>query len=254
MQISCLKSIFWPFFVFCSKICFTISMSQELAKGHRTRLRQRFMKAPESLPDYEILELLLFAALPRKDVKPIAKNLIKHFKTLKGIVCSDKYMLEQIGGLGEQASLFMNVLKELTSRILKDDLRMQSLLNSQDRVTEYLKVNMAYLIHEQFRVLFLNTKYFLILDEVQQQGTTDQVALYARNIVKRALEIGASAIILVHNHPTGDSTPSRADIESTMLLQQACLNMNIKLIDHVIIGKYGFYSFLEQGLLTSEDV
>lgn len=227
-------------------------MSDELAKGHRSRLKERFLKAPESLPDYEILELILYAAIPRKDVKPIAKNLLKNFKTLRSIICSDRYILNQIGGLGEQACLYMHILRELVSRILKDDLKMQSLMNSHDKVVEYLKINMAYLIHEQFRVLFLNTRYYLMLDEVQQEGTTDQVSLYSRNIVKRALELGASAIILVHNHPTGDSNPSKADIDGTLLLKQACENMTIQLLDHVIIGKYGFYSFLENGLLKSQ--
>ena len=222
--------------------------NDELVKGHRARLKERFVKAPNSLPDYEILELILYSAIPRKDVKPIAKNLLKHFKSLKGIVCSEQYLLMTVGGLGEQASIYMNILRELMSRVLKDELKVQSLLNNQEKVAEYLQVNMAYLVHEQFRVLFLNTKNFLMLDEVQQHGTTDQVALYSRNIIKRALEIGASALILVHNHPTGDSTPSKADIEGTMELKQACMNMNIDLYDHIIIGKHGFYSFLEHGL------
>lgn len=219
----------------------------ELVKGHRTRLRERFLKAPDSLPDYEILELILYSAIPRKDVKPVAKHLLKHFKSLKSIVCSEAHLLKQIGGLGDQAGTYMQILRELISRVLKDDLKVQSLLNSQERVAEYLKINMAYLVHEQFRVLFLNTKNYLILDEVQQHGTTDQVALYSRNIIKRALEIGANGLILVHNHPTGDSTPSKADIEGTMELKSACSNMCIELYDHIIIGKHGFYSFIEHG-------
>lgn len=222
---------------------------ENLNAGHRSRLRERFAKAPESLPDYELLELLLFLALPRQDVKPLAKKLLKQFKTLNHIVCTELTALTNIQGLGHSTALVIKVVHEFLARINKEELKAQPLLNSQSQVVNYLKVAMAYLHTEQFRVLFLNKKYYLILDEVQQKGTLDQVALYCREIIRRAIEIGASSIILVHNHPTGDPTPSKADIDSTLLLKQAGEHMDVQLLDHIVIGKFGFVSMHDLGII-----
>lgn len=218
-------------------------------KGHRQRLREKFEKAPHSLADYEILEMLLFLAIPRKDVKPLAKTLLKHFKTFNKIVCSDMKSLLQVEQLGENTVTTIKLVHEILQRTLAEQLKQTSLINSQEQLINYLKISMGYLNIEQFRVLFLNAKYFLIADEVQQEGTIDQAALYIREIIKRALELHSTKLILVHNHPTGNCTPSQADLVSTKMLQQAALPMNIELSDHIIIGSFGFYSMKDEGVL-----
>lgn len=227
-----------------------LSITDELNhKGHRERLRARFAKAPASLPDYEILELLLCLALPRQDVKPLAKTILKHFKTLQEIVCSDLEALIKIKNLGKNTALSIKLVHEILQRVLQEPLKHTPLLNNQEKVVNYLKVSIAYSQNEQFRVLFLNKKQYLILDEIQQHGTIDHATLYIREIIKRGLDLNSSQIILVHNHPTGDPTPSKADIETTLLLQEAAQPMGITLLDHLIIGRYGFFSMRDQNLL-----
>lgn len=219
--------------------------------GHRERLRTRFEKSPHALPDYEILEMFLHLALPRKDVKPIAKNLLAHFKTFQEIICSDFNTIAKIDGIGKNTALSLKLIHEILKRTLAEQLLHSVLLNSKTQLIEYLKIAMAYLDTEQLRVLFLNTKYYLIKDEIQQQGTLDHASLYIRDIIKRALDLNSSNVILVHNHPTGDSTPSKADIKSTLDLQKAALPMNVTLVDHIIIAKYGFFSMRDEGLLLA---
>lgn len=217
--------------------------------GHRERLRNKFLKGAHAMADYELLELLLCLAIPRKDVKPLAKTLFKHLKNFDQIICSDLNILTQIQGLGINTAISIKLVHEIIQRVLKEQFKHVTLLNNQEQLINYLKIAMAYKQIEQFRVLFLNTKHVLIADEIQCEGTIDQVALYIRQIIKRALELNSSKMILVHNHPTGDAAPSQADIESTKLLQEACFTMNITLNDHIIIGRFGFFSMREHELL-----
>jgi DNA repair protein RadC len=219
--------------------------------GHRKRLKERFLKGEaHGMPDYEVLELLLFLAQPRGDLKPLAKALLEACGgSFAAVIASSPEKLMKIKGMGESSVVALKAVQEGVCRSLREELRQQPLLNSSEKVINYCHAVMAHLEIEQFRLLFLDRKNFLIVDEVQQKGTIDHTPLYPREVVKRALELGACGLIMVHNHPTGDPTPSQADVNVTRNLNEAAKQLEIRLLDHLIIGKYGHTSFREKGLL-----
>lgn len=219
--------------------------------GHRNRLKQKFLDhGPESFQDYELLELLLFFSQPRGDVKPLAKDILKKFNNnFSEILHADRNKLLSIDGVGESTYLFLKAIYEASLRLAKHEISQKPIMDSWKKVLQYCQDLMAYEKNEQFRLLFLDKKNMLIADELQQKGTVDQTPIYVREVVKRSLEIAASAIIMVHNHPSGDPTPSAADIKITRLIKTAIEPLGIKLHDHLIIGKEGHVSMRSMKLI-----
>ncbi|WP_398475689.1 DNA repair protein RadC [Tardiphaga sp.] len=211
--------------------------------GHRDRLRARFRSAgAEALSDYELLELVLFRALPRRDVKPLAKALIQAFGSFAETVHAPDARLREIGGLGEAAITEIKLIAAASSRVAKGQLKQRTMLSSWATVIDYCRTTMAFADKEQFRILFLDKRNQLIADEVQQIGTIDHTPVYPREVVKRALELSATAIIMVHNHPSGDPTPSQADIQMTKAVIEVSKPLGIAVHDHIIVGKNGHAS------------
>ena len=211
--------------------------------GHRERLRQRFRENGDTaLADYELLELLLFRLIPRRDTKPIAKALLSRFGTLAGVIGAKASLLTEISGIGETVAGDLKLVGAIAHRMLKSDLQGKQVLSSWSSVIDYCHAAMAYEEREQFRILFLDKRNGLIADEVQGRGTVDHTPVYTREVVKRALELSSTAIILVHNHPSGDPTPSRADIEMTKMIIDTAKPLGITVHDHIIIGKDGHAS------------
>ena len=203
----------------------------------------------EGMADYELLELLLTMALPRRDVKPLAKRLIDVFGGFGAVIGADKQRLRDVEGLGDAGIAAIKVSQVAALRTLRQDILGKNVIGSCDKLLDYCKVAMAHETVEQLRLLFLDRKNILIADELQQRGTIDHAPLYTREVVKRALELGASAIILVHNHPSGDPTPSKGDIEITREVKDAAERLGISLHDHVVIGRDGVASFKNLGLI-----
>ena len=218
--------------------------------GHRARLRTRFLDAgPDALPDYELLELLLFTALPRKDTKPLAKKLIDEFGSFAEVIAADKNKLLAVDGLGESAVASLKAIQAGASRLLRAGITDQPIISSWQALIDYCTALMAFEDTEQFRLLFLDKKNKLISDEAQQKGTVDHTPVYPREVVKRALALNATALIMVHNHPSGDPAPSRADIEMTKKVKDALDAVGLVLHDHVVIGRGQHVSFRQDGLL-----
>ena len=218
--------------------------------GHRERLRQRFLDAgPGALADYEMLELLLFQAVPRRDTKPIAKALIEQFGSYQGVLRADVAALVDIKGMGEAGAVMFGAVADAAERLAREEVMNKPVLSSWDRLLDYLRIGMAFEKTERFRILFLDVKNNLISDEEQQRGTINHTPVYPREVVKRALELGASAISLVHNHPSGNPTPSEADIQMTKSIRDAAKGVNIALHDHIIVAQSGTVSFVDKGLL-----
>jgi DNA repair protein RadC len=218
--------------------------------GHRARLTERFRSGDaEALPDYELLELILFQALPRRDTKPIAKELLKRFGSFSGVLAAPVERLCEVDGIGEKAALHLKLIEAAAARFARDAVRDRPLLSSWQAVIDYCRAAMAYAEREQFRILFLDKKNGLIADEVQQTGTVDHTPVYPREIVKRALELSATALILVHNHPSGDPQPSRADIDMTAKIVDIAKPLGIVIHDHIIVGRGGHASFKALGLI-----
>lgn len=217
--------------------------------GHRQRLRERLLTVgPDSLQDYELLEALLFAAIPRQDVKPLAKQLLVEFKNLWALLNAPAERLLQYG-LSEAAVATLLVTGAIALRAQKKEIIGGALLNNWQRMVDYCRMAMAHETDEQFRLLFLDRKNHLLAEEVQQHGTIDHTPVYPREIVKRALEIGAGALVLAHNHPSGDPTPSKEDVAMTKAIVEACKPLGIVVHDHIIIGREGVVSFKNLGLL-----
>lgn len=211
--------------------------------GHRERLRDRFRKGgAEALADYELLELILFRAMPRRDVKPLAKALIARFGSFAEVVGARAERLAEIEGLGEAAIVEISIIEAAARRLAKSSIEKRPSMSSFAAVVDYCRTAMAFLDHEEFRILFLDKKNFLIADEVQGVGTVDQAPVYPREIMRRALELGASALILVHNHPSGDPAPSTEDIYLTHQIIAIGKSLKIAVHDHLIIGKHGHAS------------
>jgi DNA repair protein RadC len=218
--------------------------------GHRQRLRARFLEAgPAAFPDYELLELILFQAKPRQDTKPLAKALLARFGSFAGVIGADIAALMAVPEMGEASVVALKAIQAGVERVLRDEVRASPVLSSWDKVVDYCRAAMARAPIEQFRLLFLDRKNVLIADEVQQTGTVDHTPVYPREVVKRALELSASAIIMVHNHPSGDPTPSKADVEMTRAVATACATLGIDLHDHLVIGRSGHASLRGLGLM-----
>ncbi len=219
--------------------------------GHRQRLRERFLKSgPDALADYELLELLLFQAIPRRDVKPLAKSLLQAFGSLPALLNAPITDLVKINGISENTAISIKTVTAMSHRMLKQELTGKPILNSWSKLLDYCRSTMAHEIREHFRIIFLNKKNELLADEIQQTGTVDHTPAYPREIMKRALEIGATALILVHNHPSGDPKPSQADIDMTREIVQAAKTFNITVHDHIIIARKGHTSLKNEGLMT----
>ena len=211
--------------------------------GHRERLRERFHGAgPDALSDYELLEMVLFTAQPRRDMKPLAKSLLKKFGSFGEVIHAPEARLREVKGVGDVTINGLKVIAAAASRIAKGELTQRTMLSSWANVIDYCRTSMAFADKEQFRILFLDKRNQLIADEVQQVGTVDHTPVYPREVIKRALELSATAIILVHNHPGGDPTPSRADIEVTRVIVEVAKPLGITVHDHIIVGKDGHAS------------
>ena len=222
--------------------------------GHRERLRERFLAEPDALPDYEVLELLLACVVPRKDTKPLAKALIAEFGGFAEVLGAPPHVLEafpSVAGarISATAAAYLKLAEHAALRLARLNIMDKPVISSWDSLLDYCNGAMARLPVEQFRLLFLDRKNVLIADELQQQGTVDHTPLYPREVVKRALELNASAIIMVHNHPSGDPTPSKADIEMTRAVRDALRAVSIAVHDHLIVGRKGHTSFKSVGLL-----
>jgi DNA repair protein RadC len=218
--------------------------------GHRARLRERFNSAgPDALSDYELLEMVLFTAQPRRDMKPIAKSLLKKFGSFAEVVHAPEPRLREVEGIGDASVNQLKLIAASSSRIAKGELRHRMLLSSWQDVIGYCRTSMAFADKEQFRLLFLDKRNQLIADEVQQIGTVDHTPVYPREVIKRALELSATALILVHNHPSGDPTPSRADVEMTKAIVDIATPLGIAVHDHIIVGKNGHASLKQMRLI-----
>ncbi len=211
--------------------------------GHRERLRGRFREAgPDALADYELLELILFRAIPQRDVKPLAKKLIETLGSFAEVIGAPETRLKEVKGLGDAAITELKIVHASASRLARGQVKARTVLSSWSSVLDYCRTAMAFADKEQFRILFLDKRNQLIADEVQQTGTVDHTPVYPREVVKRALELSATAIILVHNHPSGDPTPSRADIQMTQSILDIAKPLGISVHDHIIVGKDGHAS------------
>lgn len=218
--------------------------------GHRTRLRSRFQQTlGKGLADYELLELLLFLAIPRGDTKPIAKNLLEKFGSLAALVKAEEGLILETSGVGPSILHVIKLMQVVMSRILQQEMMEKPILASWQSVLDYCQATMAYDQRETVRLLFLDRKNKIIADEIQQTGTVDHAPLYPREVVKRALDLGASALIIVHNHPSGDPTPSRGDIDMTHKVQEAARHLGVEVHDHLIIGKGRHTSLRSMGLM-----
>ena len=212
--------------------------------GHRQRLKERFLTGgPDALPDYELLELLLFSAIPRRDTKPLAKQLLERFGSFAEVINASPERLREVKGVGDAAVTQIKLARAAALRLMRGSIMQRPVLGSWTAVLEYCRAAMGFDEREAFRILFLDKKNRLIADEVQQHGTVDHTPVYVREVVKRALELSASAIILVHNHPSGDPAPSRADIDMTCQIVAAARPLGIAVHDHLIVGRQGHASF-----------
>lgn len=219
-------------------------------RDHRQRLRSRFLQGGASaMPDYELLELLLFRAIPRRDVKPLARALLERFGDFNSVLAAPIARLTEVSGCGPAVVAELKIVEAAAHRMARARVMQRHVISSWDAVLDYCHTTMSHRDTEQFRVLFLDTKNTLIADEEQARGTVDHVPVYPREVAKRALELNASALILVHNHPSGDPSPSQADITMTDRICQACGALGITLHDHLIIGKSRELSFRAEGYL-----
>jgi DNA repair protein RadC len=218
--------------------------------GHRKRLRERFRKnGTEGMHDYEVLELLLTYAIPRKDVKPIAKDLLKRFGSLSGVLDAGQKELEEVANIGPISSTLIRLVKETCGIYLAEKMRNKDVLSSPQAVLDFARVKLAGLPHEAFMVIFLNAKNKVLDYKVLQEGTVDRAVIYPRRMVEEALAHHAAGIILVHNHPSGDSEPSPEDKQLTRSLTEAARTIDLRVLDHIIVGKEGYCSFLESRLM-----
>ena len=218
--------------------------------GHRARLRERALKAGlGALPDYELLELYLFRTFPRGDVKPLAKALMARFGSLAAVLSASLPELRAVAGVGEAAALDLKLAHETAQRLARAEVKKRPVISSWTALLDYVRVSLAHEGREQFRVLFLDKKNQLIADELMGTGTVDHAPVYPREIMRRALELSASAVILLHNHPSGDPTPSGADVEMTRLIVEAGAPLKVAVHDHLVVGRQGVASFKALGLM-----
>ncbi len=220
------------------------------AAGHRARLRARLLSGgDEALADYEVLEYLLMTAIPRTDMKPLAQSLLGRFGTLAGVFNADAAALSKHPGMGETSAAALKVVALAARRLARTGVQEQPLLSSWQALIDYLTIDMAHLNHERVRVLYLDTRNRLVLDDLVTDGSLDEAAIHPREVVKKALDVGAAALILVHNHPSGSPEPSRADVQITRRIAEAGRLLGIVVHDHVIIGREGHVSLKAKGLI-----
>jgi len=218
--------------------------------GHRQRLREKFINNDDDvLADYELLEILLFASSPRSDVKPLAKELLREFGSIRKILAASNEELFKIKGVNQAAISAIKITRVISLRALNEEIEEKTILQSWDSLLDYCRMSMANIKVEQFRIFFLDKKNQLIANELQQEGTIDHTPVYPREVVKRALELGAFALILVHNHPSGDPSPSKEDMIITKKIAQIALPLGIEIHDHLIIGGNKHFSFSSHGLM-----
>lgn len=220
--------------------------------GHRQRLKARFLSdGGKAMPDYELLELLLTFAIPRRDVKPLAKTLIARFNNFAGVINADLQDLMAVSGVKENTAIMLKMIAQGAKRMAWQQLKAadEAVIADYDAMIDYCRTVMAYNEVEEFRVIFLNSKFRVIAEETQQRGTINTVAIHPREVIKSALDNGAAAMIMVHNHPTGIVTPSQADISVTKTIRDAAKNCGIELFDHIIISKNDYFSFRDRGVL-----
>ncbi len=218
--------------------------------GHRQRLKDRFRKGGvKAVADYEMLELLLFSAIPRRDVKPLAKSLIDHFGSFSDVISATPERLAEISGIGDTVITSLKLVEGAAQKLAQGKIMDKPVLSNWQALIDYCQIQMAHKKKEQFRILFLDRKNRLIADEKQQEGTIDHTPVYPREVIKRALELHSTAIILVHNHPSGDPTPSRDDVEMTKRIEEAGKQLGVILHDHLIISKSGQTSLKTLGLI-----
>ena len=218
--------------------------------GHRKRLKDRFRRGGvDALADYELLELLLYSAIPRRDVKPLAKDLITHFGSFTEVISTSPERLTEVSGVGETVITALKLVEAAAQKMAQGKIMDKPVLSNWQALIDYCQVQMGHLKREQFRILFLDRKNRLIADEMQQEGTIDHTPVYPREVIKRALELHSTAIILVHNHPSGDPTPSRDDVEMTKRIEEAGIQLGVMLHDHLIISKSGQTSLKTLGLI-----
>jgi DNA repair protein RadC len=220
------------------------------ADGHRARMRTRLLTAgPESLADHELLEMVLFLALPRRDTKPLARTLLHRFGSFAGVIAAPLPDLRRIEGLGEAGAAALKTVQAAALRLVRAEVMDRPVLNNWDRLMDYLTAVLAREREEQMRVLYLDNRNRLLADEAQSRGTVNHTPIYPREVIKRGIELRATALILVHNHPSGDPTPSREDIAMTREIREAAAMLDIVLHDHVIVGNGRWTSFRTEGLL-----
>lgn len=218
--------------------------------GHRQRLRQRFLEGgAEALPDYELLELILFLAIPQRDVKPLAKDLLARFGGFAAVLNADVSALTEVEGVKEGTATTLKLVEAAARRLAKTELMHRPVINSWERLVDYCRVNLAHLPRERLHLLFLDRKNALIASETQGIGTVDHAPIYPREVARRALELNATAVIMVHNHPSGDPAPSSADIEATRKVAEALKTIGVTLHDHLIVGRNGHASLKSAGLI-----
>lgn len=233
-----------------SQAAAAIAIAAEDSAGHRGRLRDRLIAAgPESLADHEIIELLLTLAIPRRDTKPLAKALLREFGGIGPLVTADAESLKRVPGMGDTAAAAIKIVQAAVLRTLQDEVKDRPVLGNWQGLLDYLRADMAHRINECVHVLHLDSRNHLIRDEIVSEGSIDQSAIYVREVVRRALDFGSAAIILVHNHPSGDPSPSKQDIAITRDIVDACKRLGIAVHDHVIIGRNGHTSLRSQGLI-----
>jgi DNA repair protein RadC len=217
--------------------------------GHRERLRERASAGGlAALPDYELLELFLFRSIPKRDVKPLAKQLLARFGSLSAVLGATPEELKTVPGVGDTLALDLKLLHEATLRVAREAIGKRPVISSWSALLAYVKAALAHEAREQFRVLFLDKKNQLVADETMNRGTVDHAPVYPREVMRRALELSASAVILVHNHPSGDPTPSQADIDMTRQVVEAGRALRIAVHDHLVVGRQGVASFKALGL------
>ena len=225
-------------------------LTESLNAGHRERLRERFLQGgPEAVADYELIELLLFRAIPRRDVKPLAKILLQKFGSFAEVIAAPPARLKEVDYIGDAAVTEFKIVQAAALALSKESMRKKLALGTFAQVLDYCRSAMAFRETEEFRVIFLDKKNGLLADEVQGRGTVDHTPVYPREIIRRALELNASALILVHNHPSGDPTPSSADVEMTRQVIEAGRPLRVTVHDHLVIGRDGVASFKALGLM-----
>ena len=219
--------------------------------GHRERLRERFLKGGlKAVADYEILELMLFSVIPIKDVKPTAKALLRKFTTITGVFQAEEHELIQVNGIGRACAATIKTVFAVSQILLREKFEKKNTLTSFKEVVDYCKLTMSHLKIEQLRLLFLDSGHKLLSDEIQQQGTINHTPMYTREVIRRCLELGATGLIIIHNHPSGESQPSNADVQATYEIQKIGERLGIVVHDHIVIGHNNFTSFKNCGLIS----